>query len=209
VREDVEAARAVDAKAAVAERGQVDGSRLAAAEDDVDGAGHDPVLVDARGHRADGHVVEAVAVDVPQRGDRRPGGLADHAALVLQRHDRRPPVDPHAAAAEPVEVHRPAVPPAEDHERAAGVLAAERVGARHPDDDVVEPVAVEVAGRLPDGELVARHRAADPHVRGRRQPERRGLGRAGERGASGERGGERVSRARHRVLRRWRRWSGR
>ena len=131
VRVDPVEAEAVDA----VERREIEARREAGvgAEDDVALAGT-PVAGSAG--RPDDQVVDAVAVDVARAGDRE-------AAAVVR-------VDPvEAEAVRPVErreieARREAGVRAEDDIALAGGIAV-RIGARGPDDQVVDAVAVDVA----------------------------------------------------------------
>ena len=144
-----------EAAAAGGDVGQVDGRAKAAGPAEhhvaVAGVGFDIARrVAALG--ADDQVVEAVAVDVAGRGDRDAGPVV---AILAE--------DCQTAAAGgdgcQVDGRAKAARLAEDHVAVAGVIGldiARRVAARRADDQVVEAVAVDVAGRRDrDARIVA------------------------------------------------------
>ena len=158
------------------------GEAVGGAEDDIAVASPRPrIVLGIAARRADQHVVEPVGVDIAGRGHRPPGEVARVHAINDEPEDA-------GAVGEQGEVEggAEAAYPAIDHigragrdqfGLAAGIVAVDEMGA---DDDVVEPVAVDVASRTGrDAGLVVfvptpEHEAARPgrHIPqlDRRQP---------------------------------------
>ena len=153
--------RAVDPHRRRAGRREVDGPAAAAPEHDVDRPGVEPPAR-VRPRRADEQVVEAVPVDVARRL---------HVAARVVGGSRTD--DQHPAGPERRQVDRPGRRTPEDHPRdaAPGVVVAVRAG-----DQVVDPVAVDVAGRRQRlADLVLLDDPVDLDVGLRQQVDRPGL----------------------------------
>ena len=186
---------AADHEAARPERRQVDRRGVPPAEHhEHDGGG--PLEPAGLGLPArDRHVVQTVAVDVTEPGDHRSGAAVERvpAAMADLARERHGTVDAKAATAEMAERDPPARPAAEHHVRGPGVGAAQAIGERRPDDEVLPSVAVHVprsghggageVGGLSAHERLCRRARRRERARGRRDGRREQERAHGEHGA--------------------------